>query len=87
LFTSLDRTLLLDHTDIAYCTTKTHRKDYHTHTQPFYSPLWIFFWGYPSEMAPERLNHEGKTNLDLLKQEIMSGSGISWANLNLDPDT
>jgi len=24
-------------------------------------------------------NQEGKTNLDLLEQEIVSGSGISWA--------
>jgi len=23
-------------------------------------------------------NHEGKTNLDLLEQEIVSGSGICW---------
>jgi len=24
-------------------------------------------------------NQEGKTNLDLLEQEIVNGSGISWA--------
>ena len=34
---------------------------------------------------------KGKTNLDLLEQEIVSGSGIGWAgpyaNLHLDPDT
>jgi len=31
---------------------------------------------------------KGKTNLDLLEQEIVNGSGISWAyaNLHLDPD-
>jgi len=29
--------------------------------------------------APEKQNHSGKTNLDLLEQEIVSGSGISWA--------
>jgi len=29
--------------------------------------------------APEKYNHSGKTNLDLLEQEIVSGSGISWA--------
>ena len=31
---------------------------------------------------------KGKTSLDLLEQEIMSGSGISWAyaNLHLAPD-
>jgi len=26
---------------------------------------------------------KGKTNLDLLEQEIVSGSGISWAYANL----
>jgi len=32
---------------------------------------------------------KGKTNLDLLEQETVSGSGISWpyADLHLDPDT
>jgi len=29
--------------------------------------------------APKRYNQEGKTNVDLLEQEIVSGSGISWA--------
>jgi len=38
-----------------------------------------FFWDYLGEPAPERQNEEGKTNLDLLEQEIVSGSGISWA--------
>ena len=35
---------------------------------------------YPGELAPERLNQEGKctTSLDLLEQDIVSGSGISW---------
>jgi len=28
--------------------------------------------------APEKQNHSGKTNLDLLEQEIVSGSDISW---------
>jgi len=31
------------------------------------------------ETAPERYNQEGKSNLDLLEQEIVCGSGISWA--------
>jgi len=34
---------------------------------------------YPGKLVPERKNHEGKTNLDLLEQERVSGSGISWA--------
>jgi len=28
--------------------------------------------------APKKQNHSAKTNLDLLKQKIVSGSGISW---------
>jgi len=30
-------------------------------------------------------HQEGKTNLDLLEQEIMSGSGISWAKCKSAP--
>jgi len=30
-------------------------------------------------LAPEKQNHSGKTNLHLLEQEIVNGSGISWA--------
>jgi len=29
--------------------------------------------------ALEKQNHSGKTNLDILEQEIVSVSGISWA--------
>jgi len=32
-----------------------------------------------SKPAAEKQNHSGKTNLDLLEQEIVSGSGISWS--------
>jgi len=42
-----------------------------------------FVWDYPGEPTPERYHQEGKTNLDLLEQEIVSGSGISWAYANL----
>jgi len=38
-----------------------------------------FFQANPGKLAPEKQNHSGKTNLDLLEQEIVSGSGISWA--------
>jgi len=38
-----------------------------------------FVRDYPGELTPERKNQENKTNLDLLEQEIVSGSGISWA--------
>ena len=30
-------------------------------------------------------HQKGKTNLDLLEQEIVSGSGISWATCNSAP--
>jgi len=50
--------------------------------QPFYSPM-NPVWDCPGEQAPERQNEEGKrTNSDLLEQEIVSGSGISWAICN-----
>jgi len=39
----------------------------------------------PSEPVPERQNQEGKTNLDLLEQEIVSGNGISWAICKSSP--
>jgi len=38
-----------------------------------------FVRDYPGELAPETYNQQGKTNLDLLEQETVSGSGISWA--------
>jgi len=38
-----------------------------------------FVRDYPGDATPERYHQEGKTNLDLLEQEIASGSGISWA--------
>jgi len=41
--------------------------------QPFYGYL-DFVRNYPGKPIPQ-----GKANLDLLEQEIVSGSGISWA--------
>ena len=42
----------------------------HTHTHPFNGPL----------SGTTRVSYQkGKTNLDLLKQETVSGSGIRWA--------
>ena len=38
-----------------------------------------FFQDNPGKPAAEKQNYSGKTNLDLLEQEIVSGSGISWA--------
>ena len=51
----------------------------HTHTHNHFTALSDFVLDYPGERAPERQNQEAKTNLDLLEQEIVSGSGISWA--------
>jgi len=45
----------------------------------YYIRLTAFFQDNLGKMAPEKQNHSGKTNLDLLEQEIVSGSGISWA--------
>ena len=43
----------------------------HTHTHPFNGPF--------SGTTRVSRYQKGKTNLDLLKQETVSGSGISWA--------
>jgi len=38
-----------------------------------------------SQYQKGKTNQEGKTNLDLLEQEIVSGSGISWAMCKSTP--
>jgi len=50
-----------------------------TCTHNRFMALLDFVWDHLSEPAPEGYNQEDKTNLDLLEQEIASGSGISWA--------
>jgi len=45
----------------------------------YYIRLTAFFQDNLGKLAPEKQNHSGKTNLDLLEQEIVSDSGISWA--------
>ena len=52
---------------------------YCDHTHNHFMALLDFVRDYPGEPTPERYHQEGKTNLDLLEQEIVSGSGISWA--------
>jgi len=44
----------------------------------YYTRL-AFIRDYLGDLVPERYNQEGITNLDLLEQVIVSGSGISWA--------
>ena len=44
-----------------------------------YICLTAFFHDNSGKPAPEKQNHSGKTNLDLLEQDIVTGSGISWA--------
>jgi len=51
----------------------------HTHSRV--TALLDFVWDYPGELVPE-----GKTNLDLLEQEIVSGRGICWAICKSAPD-
>ena len=50
----------------------------HTHTV-----VLLLFWNLSGTTRVSRYqkgkNREGKTNLDLLEQEIVSGSGICWA--------
>jgi len=41
--------------------------------------LILFFQDNLGKLAPEKQNHSRKTNLDLLEQEIVSGSLINWA--------
>ena len=48
-------------------------------THNHFTALLDFVRDYPDEPTPERYHQEGKANLDLLEQEIVSGSGISWA--------
>ena len=38
-----------------------------------------FFQDNLGKPAREKQNHYGKTSLELLEQETVSGSGISWA--------
>ena len=58
---------------IRHMHTCTHAR---THTHNYFTALLDFVRDYPCEPAPDQ---EGKTNLDLLEQEIVSGNGISWA--------
>ena len=54
-----------------FCTMSAYTRDY-------YICLMAFFQDNLGKPAPEKQNHSGKTNLDLLEQEIVSSSGISW---------
>jgi len=45
----------------------------------YYIRLMAFFQDNLGKPAPEKQKHSGKSNLDLLEQEIVSGSGINWA--------
>jgi len=49
----------------------------HTHTHNRFMALRYFVQDYPGEPTLERYQQEGKTNLHLLEQEKVSGSGIS----------
>ena len=44
----------------------------------YYICLTAFFQNKLGKLARDKQNHSGKTNLDLLKQETVSGSDISW---------
>ena len=55
----------------------------HTHTQPFYTTVLLLFWKMSGTTRVSRYQKgktsKVKTDLDLLEQEIVSGSGICWA--------
>jgi len=61
----------------------------HTQTHNRFMALLDFVHDCLGEPAPEKYLLEGKTSLDLLEQEIVSGiaSAGPYANLHLDPDT
>jgi len=71
------------------CTIKIMHIHTHTHTHTI---VLLLFWNLSGTTWVSRYqkgkNQEGKTNLDLLEQEIVSGSGICWAilSLHLIPD-
>jgi len=57
--------------DTSQCCVKTAKHaSTHTHTHPFNGPL--------SGTTRVSQYQKGKTNLDLVKQETVSGSGIGW---------
>ena len=59
---------------------QTKQNKAHTHTHNCFSPSWIL-----SGTTKVSRHQKGKTNLDLLEQERVSGSGISWAICKSDP--
>ena len=69
-----ERTRLILQVGFAWTYSATHTHAHartHTHTHSFNGPL--------SRTTQVSRYQKGKTNLDLLKQETVSGSGISWA--------
>ena len=58
----------------------------HTHTTHTHTAVLLLFWNLSGTTRVSRYQKgktkKGKTNLDLLEQEIMSGSGICWAICN-----
>ena len=50
-----------------------------THAHNNFTALLDFVRDHPGEPVLEKQNHKGKTSLDLLEQEIVSGCGICWA--------
>jgi len=59
-------------------------KHYNCFTAPWIlsGTTWVSHW-----YQKGKTNQEGKTNLELVQQEIVSGSGISWAICKSRPQT
>jgi len=71
----LYQSLIQFHTHAHTCTHARTHTHTHTHTHNCFMALLDFVWDYPGEPAPDRQNQ------DLLEQETVSGSGISWASI------
>jgi len=75
--------LLYYRDNVIYSILFTHARTHtHTHTHTQTIVLWLFWILSRTTRVcwyQKGKNQEGKTNLDLLEQEIVSGSGICWA--------
>jgi len=53
----------------------------------YFIHLTVLFQDNPDKLTPKKQNHFGKTNLDLLEQEIVAVTSAGrYANLHLAPD-
>jgi len=65
---------------------KLHFKWTRTHTHNHFTALLEYVRDHPVSRYQKGKTRKVKTNLHLMEQEIVSGSGIYWASLHLIPD-